>query len=163
MKQCTPMMAQLMRGSQSSSPIFARAQAVTAVRGGGGSWHKPDPKPYGLYKYTRRYHLEDINSVLYSDFAPEFHMHLHSLWIQNTKQGIILWFGYFLCVIFPVWCYARWLMKNTGSESRGCIRSGEQHAHMAPKLISHLKGNNCERQPDKFGRLNGEFYRNWVR
>jgi hypothetical protein len=50
-----------------------------AIRGGGGHFHRPDPKPYPLYKYTRRYHLEDINSVLYSDFAPEFHMHLHSI------------------------------------------------------------------------------------
>jgi len=81
MKQCSPMMAQLMRGSQGASPVFARMQGVAAVRGGGGSWHRPDPKPYGLYKYTRRYHLEDINSILYSDVAPEFHMHLHSMWV----------------------------------------------------------------------------------
>jgi ribosomal protein L20A (L18A) len=44
-----------------------------------GSFHRPDPKPYGLYKYTRRTHMEDVNTILYSDFAPEFHMHLHSI------------------------------------------------------------------------------------
>ena len=80
MKQCNPLMAQLMRGSNSSSPVFSRA-CVAATRGGGGSWHRPDPKPYPLYKYTRRYRLEDINTILYSDFAPEFHMHLHSIWV----------------------------------------------------------------------------------
>ena len=49
---------------------------ILATRGG---FHKPDPKPYPLYKDTRRHHLEDINTVLYSDIGPEFHMHLHSL------------------------------------------------------------------------------------
>ena len=73
-----PIMTQMLRGSNRASPVFARAEASLATRGGGGSWHRPDPKPYPLYKYTRRYHLEDINSVIYGDFAPEFHMHLHS-------------------------------------------------------------------------------------
>jgi hypothetical protein len=59
-----------------SAPFYANA-AVSASRG--GHFHRPDPKPYSLYKYTRRTHLEDINTVLYSDFAPEFHMHLHSI------------------------------------------------------------------------------------
>ncbi len=44
-----------------------------------GHFHKPDPLPYQWYNYTRRTHLEDINTILYSDIAPEFHMHLHSL------------------------------------------------------------------------------------
>ena len=34
---------------------------------------------------------------------------------------------------------------------------------MVPKLLTHLKTNNCENADDKFGRLNGKFYRNWVR
>ena len=71
--------------------------------------------------------------------------------------------GYFCLVIFPVWCYARSLMKNSTAVLIPSIRGGPQHEHMAPKIIAHLKNNNCERQPDKFGRLNAEFYRNWVR
>ena len=67
-------LAKLLRASHS----FAPQSAVMATMRG-GHFHRPDPKPYKLYKYTRRYHLEDINSVLYSDFAPEFHMHLHSI------------------------------------------------------------------------------------
>ena len=43
------------------------------------------------------------------------------------------------------------------------VRAGEQHAHMMPALYKHLKENNCENQPDKFGRMNAMFYRNWVR
>jgi hypothetical protein len=49
---------------------------MAATRGG---FHGPDPKPYKEYKYTRRYHLEDINTVWYHDYAPEYHMHLHSI------------------------------------------------------------------------------------
>ena len=49
---------------------------IMAVRGG---FHKPDPLPYPWYKDTRRVHLEDVNTILYSDIGPEFHMHLHSL------------------------------------------------------------------------------------
>ena len=47
-----------------------------AIRGG---FHKPDPLPYQEYKNTRKVHLEDVNTVLYSDIGPEFHMHLHSI------------------------------------------------------------------------------------
>ena len=161
--QRTIMMSQMMRGSQRASPVFARAEAQLATRGGGGNWHRPDPTPYPLYKYTRRYHLEDINTILYSDVAPEFHMHLHSMWVQSSKQGLALWLAFFCTIIFPTWCVARWLMKKTGPNMFPSVRAGEQHAHMAPKLIYHLKANDCERQADKFGRLNAKFYRNWVR
>ena len=75
----------MMRGSQTVSPVFASASQAQATRGGGGDWHRPDLKPYPEYIYTRRIHLEDINTILYSDVAPEFHMHLHSLWIQSSK------------------------------------------------------------------------------
>ena len=51
------------------------------MRGTRGGFARPDPKPYATYKYTRRYHLQDMNTTIYSDFAPEFHMHLHSLWV----------------------------------------------------------------------------------
>mmetsp|Transcript_47833 Transcript_47833/g.63233 ORF Transcript_47833/g.63233 Transcript_47833/m.63233 type:complete len:148 (-) Transcript_47833:292-735(-) len=145
MFRSSPLMAQMMRGStQGTSPVFARASAAVASRGGGGSWHRPDPQPYPLYKYTRRYHLEDINTILYSDFAPEFHMHLHSMWVQSSKQGLALWLGFFCAVIFPMWCFARWLMANTGANIFPSVRAGDQHAHMAPKLLHHLKFNSCE-------------------
>ena len=59
--------------------IQATTAMLTASRGGG--FHKPDPSPYPWYQDTRRVHLEDVNTVLYSDIAPEFHMHLHSIQI----------------------------------------------------------------------------------
>ena len=145
-------MAQLMRGTQSSSPIFARSAQLATRGGGGGDFHRPDPKPYALYKYTRRYHLEDINSHIYSDVAPEFHMHLHSMWIQSSKQGLLLWGAYFLMIIAPMWWFARTLMKKTGAELYPCVRGGDQHAHMAPAIWNQLKNNQYERKPDKFGR-----------
>lgn len=53
-----------------------------AVRGGGGGhFHRPDPKVPKLYEHTRLIHLEDINTILYHDFSPEYHMHLHSIHI----------------------------------------------------------------------------------
>ena len=55
------------------------ANKIMAVRG--GHFHKPDPLEYKEYKQTRRIHLEDINTIFYSDNAPEFHMHLHSIQI----------------------------------------------------------------------------------
>ena len=70
----SPVMTRLMRSRTATASLV---QASTAR----GDFHKPDPKPYPLYKYTRRYHLEDINTTLYSDFAPEFYMHLHSIQI----------------------------------------------------------------------------------
>lgn len=139
---------------------FANNAAVGASRGG---FHRPDPKPYGLYKYTRRYHLEDINSVLYSDFAPEFHMHLHSIQIQHSRQGIALILGFFCLIIFPCWMVTRWLHKLAGSMMFPSVRPGPDHAHMAPTLLYHLKEHNHEKMNDKFGRLPGTFYKSWVR
>ena len=72
----SPHLAKLLRSTGGVSP-FQKLAVTQATRG--GHWHRPDPKPYGLYKYTRRYHLEEINTVLYGDFAPEYHMHLHSI------------------------------------------------------------------------------------
>ena len=51
----------------------------------GGHFARPDPKPYAQYKYTRRTHLQDINTVLYSDFAPEFYLHMHSIWVKHSR------------------------------------------------------------------------------
>lgn len=56
--------------------------AAAAARGG---FARPDPKPYALYKHTRRLHVEDVNTVFYNDFAPEFHLHLHSIWVQHSR------------------------------------------------------------------------------
>ena len=134
-----------------------------ATRGGGGHWHRPDLKPYEPYKYTRRYHLEDINTYFYSDMAPEFYLHLHSMWIASSKQGVALLTGYFFLVILPVWLTARWLMKKSGPIIKPCVRGGPEYDHMAPQLFRHLKANNCENAPDKFGRLNATFYKNYIR
>ena len=156
-------MAQLMRGSNAASPIFARASQV-ATRGGGGSWHRPDLKPYPEYKNTRRIHLEDVNTILYSDIAPEFHMHLHSMWVQSSKQAVALWFGYIFVIIMPVLWYLRAVMAVPGPNMFISVRAGEQHTHMYPKIYHHLKTNNCEAAQDKVcGRMNASFYKNWAR
>ena len=34
---------------------------------------------------------------------------------------------------------------------------------MAPALFHYLKTHDSEKSTDKFGRLNAQFYRNWVR
>jgi len=61
-----------------SRPVATQA-LMNAVRGGGGgSWHRPDPPIPKPYVHTRRVHLEDINTILYHDYSPEYHMHLHS-------------------------------------------------------------------------------------
>ena len=143
-----------------SSNIMMKNAAI-ATRGGG--FHKPDPLPYGWYKYTRRTHLEDINTILYSDIAPEFHMHLHSIQIQSGKQGWTLIALFFLGIIFPCWCVARKCHKDAGAMMFPCVRPGPDHAHMAPRLVNHLKSNNYENSQDFFGRKNATFYRNYFR
>ena len=139
-------MAMLMR---KSTPLFSQRSLVAATRGG---FHGPDPKPYAWYKQTRRYHLEDINTVLYADVAPEYHMHLHSIQIKNSKEGCALIVAYFFLLIMPVWLTTRWLHKLAGSMVYPSVRPGPDHAHMAPRLIGHLKENNYENKPDLFGR-----------
>lgn len=135
-------------------------KAMNATRGGGGG---PDLKPYKLTPLTRRYHLEDINSVLYGDFGAEFHMHLHSPWVAHSKQGIALCTIYFFLIVMPMWLAARWLQKQSGSILMPCVRPGSDHEHMAPRLFSHLKNNNADELPDKFGRMPATFYRNFTR
>jgi hypothetical protein len=120
-----------MRGARKG--LLANSAATASARS--GHFHRPDPKPYGLYKYSRRTYLEDINSVLYSDFAPEFHMHLHSIWVQHSKQGVFLLATYFCLILLPLWLTARWLQKKAGSMMTPCIRPGQQHEHMAPRLV----------------------------
>ena len=126
----SPHLARLLRPTAPVSAI------QTATRG--GHWHRPDAKPYAKYNYTRRYHLEDINTVLYSDYAPEYHLHLHSVNIRSSKEGVLLIFAYFSLIIMPVWMIARWLHKLAGSMLVPCVRPGPDHAHMAPSVIGHL-------------------------
>jgi hypothetical protein len=86
--------------------------STLAVRGGGGGhFHKPDPKTWKTYDHTRVVHLEDINTVIYHDFNPEYHMHLHSPFIQQAKQGVALQFLYFCLIIAPVWMFGAYLHK----------------------------------------------------
>jgi hypothetical protein len=142
------------------SGFAANSPLMRATRGG---FARPDPKPYGTYKYTRRYHLQDMNTVLYSDFAPEFYMHLHSIWVQHSRQGIALWLAYFAMIVVPVWSFMVYLQKKTGAGLYPSLRPGGDHDHMLPRLAAHLKANNCETRDDLFGRKPASFYRNWVR
>ena len=43
------------------------------------------------------------------------------------------------------------------------MRPGKDYAHMAPRLINHLKENNYEDKQDALGRNTAKFYKNWVR
>uniref|UniRef100_A0A7S3IWT8 Uncharacterized protein n=1 Tax=Strombidium inclinatum TaxID=197538 RepID=A0A7S3IWT8_9SPIT len=133
-------------------------RGVTATR---GAFHKPDPVPYPEYKHTRRLHMEEVNTILYSDTAPEFYMHLHSLQIKSAKSGWFLITAYFWLIIFPVWCIARKAMKDAGVLMVPAVRPGPDHAQMAPKLIHHLQANDFAKQPDILGRRGGNYYTNW--
>ena len=66
----------LLRSALRSRMAFTNMSRLGAIRGG---FHKPDPLPYPVVHDTRRVHLEDVNTILYSDIAPEFHLHLHSI------------------------------------------------------------------------------------
>ena len=103
----SPHMYMLMR-SRASPMLTNSLRNGLAVRGGGGGhWPRPDPRPYGMVPHTRRIHLEDINTSWYGDFGPEFYLHLHSIQIQHSKQGLFLITVYFFAVILPVWLCAR--------------------------------------------------------
>lgn len=71
----------LLTRAMRSKPLFGNAIFQATRGGGGGHFHRPDPKVPKPYSFTRRYKLEDINTVLYHDFSPEYHMHLHSAFI----------------------------------------------------------------------------------
>lgn len=88
---------------------LSSAKLLATRGGGGGHWHRPDPAVPNPYVHTRRIHLEDINTILYHDFSPEYHMHLHSHFIQNATQGISLIIIYFFLVILPTWGAYAWL------------------------------------------------------
>ena len=70
---------------------------------------------------------------------------------------------YFFAIMLPMWTLARMLTQEATTNIYPSIRSGEQHAHMLPKIYHHLKENNCENATDKFGRMNAMFYKNWTR
>ena len=70
---------------------------------------------------------------------------------------------YFALIIFPCWLVARKCHKDMGAMMFPTIRPGPDHAHMAPRLLNHLRENNYENVPDKFGRKNAQFYRNYFR
>ena len=137
--------------------------AMLGCRGGGGSFHKPDPKPYAPYKHTRKIKLEDINLDLYNGVGPEYYLHMHSAHIQSSKQGLLLWFSYFFIVLMPCWLTARYFCKKSTANCFPSVRGGEDHVHMAPALLNHLRNNNYETMPDRLGRMPASFYRNWVR
>jgi hypothetical protein len=159
-----PHMFLLTRALRSRTALNKSSQTMMmAVRGGGGHFHKPDPKLGRLYEHTRLVHLEDVNTVLYHDFSPEYHMHLHSIQIQNTKQGCALIFLYFLFVIAPCWIFAQYLHRIAGSQLTPSLRPGKDHAHMGGRLIAHMKDNNYENKQDALGRRTAMFYKNYCR
>ena len=68
-----------------------------------------------------------------------------------------------LGVICPLWALATYTHKKAGSNLTPSLRPGKDHAHMAPKLINHLRENNYENGKDFIGRRNGMFYKNYMR
>ena len=90
-------------------------------------------------------------------------MHLHSIQIQHSRQGIALLAAFFTLIILPCWLVTRWLHKLAGNMLYPALRPGSDHAHMAPRLFNHLKNNNAEHKPDVFGRKPATFYKNFVR
>jgi hypothetical protein len=153
----------LTRTLRSRPTTMAQAALVAARGGGGGHFHKPDPKLGKPYEQTRLVQLEDINTVLYHDFSPEYHMHLHSPFIQNSKQGVSLIFLYFFIILAPCWLFGAYLHKKMGALLFPSLRPGKDHAHMGGRIINHLKENNFENKQDALGRRTGTFYRNFCR
>ncbi len=73
------LLTRALRGRTLTLNQAATVVALTTRGGGGGHFHRPDPKLGKPYEHTRVVALEDINTVLYHDFSPEYHMHLHSI------------------------------------------------------------------------------------
>lgn len=144
----------LLTKSLRKNVIQSTSMSLALRGGGGGHFHRPDPKLPEPYKFTRRYRLEDINTVLYHDYAPEYHLHLHSPFIRNGKEGVFLLFAYFLLVIAPAWAICFSLQKMAGSQLYPSVRPGKDHEHMAPALIKYMKSHNFEDSTDFLGRRN---------
>jgi hypothetical protein len=68
-----------------------------------------------------------------------------------------------MLIIFPCWLVTRWLHKLAGSNLFPALRPGPDHEHMAPRLIQHLRANNCDQRADFFGRKPATFYKNFCR
>ena len=104
-----------------------------------------------------------MNTTFYSDIAPEFHLHMHSIWVKTSKQGWFLLTVFFFGIIAPCWAVAIKCHMNMGSHLFPAVRPGPDHAHMAPAILGHLKENDYEKKPDRFGRRNAEFYKNHLK
>ena len=104
-----------------------------------------------------------MNRVLYHDFYPEFHMNLHSPFVQNSKQGWGLLFMYTGFIIVPVLTLAYYIHTQIGYLMRPVVRNNKDNYHMGPKLLDHLRQNNYEKMPDLFGRNGPDFYKNFIK
>jgi hypothetical protein len=85
------------------------------------------------------------------------------MWVKNSKQGWALWWIFILGVICPVWALGVYTMSKSGSNLTPSVRPGKDHAHMAPRIVTHLKDHNYENGTDFIGRRNGTYYKNHIR
>ena len=53
--------------------------------------------------------------------------------------------------------------RKAGANLTPSVRPGKDHAHMAPRIISHLKTNNYENSTDALGRRSALYYKNYCR
>lgn len=154
----------LTRALRQRTLVAANSQSMlSAVRGGGGGFHKPDPQPWHERPSTRVVALEDTNTILYHDTNPEFHLHLHAMWVQNSKQGWALIWIKVLFFITPCLLLAAYSHSIAGSNLTPSVRPGKDHAHMGPRIIYNLKAKNYEDGEDFLKRRNAMFYRNFCR
>lgn len=159
-----PHLFMLAKALRARSTLGANHLAMlSAVRGGGGGFHKPDPVPWTKPNSTRVIALEDTNTILYHDTNPEFHLHLHAMWVTNSKQGWLLFWTKIIFFIMPILLLGTYTHSIAGSNLTPTVRPGKDHAHMAPRIISNLKSHNYEDTSDALGRRTGAFYKNWCR
>lgn len=157
-------MFMLTKALRQRSLVGTNSSAIlSAVRGGGGGFHKPDPKPWEGKSSTRVVHLEDTNTILYHDTNPEFHLHLHAMWVQNSRQGWALWWIKVLFFLTPCLLFGAYTHSLAGSNLTPSVRPGKDHAHMGPRIIYNLKANNYEDGKDFLNRRNATFYKNHCR
>ena len=75
----------------------------------------------------------------------------------------MLLLAYFSMIIMPCWLVARKCHSDAGAMLFPAVRPGQDHKDMAPRVLNHLVSNNYDKMPDRFGRKNGEHYRNFFR